>query len=41
MAWKEMGFLEDTPREDLAREAAAIPWVELTAKVLGVEANEE
>jgi len=41
MTWKEMGFLEDTQREDLARDAKAVPWLELTAKVLGVDASEE
>ena len=40
MTWKEMGFLDDTQRDDLARDAT-VPWSELTAKVLGVEANEK
>lgn len=41
MTWKEMGFLEDVQRDDLARGANAIPWSELTANVLGVDATEE
>lgn len=41
MAWKEMGFLEDVQQDDLSRDAKAVPWIELTAKVLGVEAKED
>lgn len=41
MAWKEMGFLDDAQKEELGRGAAAVPWIEFTAKTLGVEAKEE
>jgi saccharopine dehydrogenase-like NADP-dependent oxidoreductase len=41
LTWKEMGFLDDSNVEHLGREAKAITWLELTAKTLGVEANEE
>ena len=41
MAWKEIGFLDDTPDQTLAREAKPIKWIEVTAKLLGVEPIEE
>ena len=40
MAWKEMGFLDDTPVEYLAKDSKAISWLELTAKVLHMDADE-
>ena len=41
MAWKEMGFLDDTPSDAFARDAKPTKWVEVTAKAVGVEASEE
>jgi saccharopine dehydrogenase-like NADP-dependent oxidoreductase len=40
-AWKEMGLMNDTPDESLAKGAKEITWVELTAKLLGTKADEE
>ncbi|WRT68637.1 spermidine synthase [Kwoniella shivajii] len=39
-AWKELGLLDDTPRDDLAKDAASLTWLELIAKFLGVDATE-
>ncbi|WVW85363.1 spermidine synthase [Kwoniella bestiolae CBS 10118] len=39
-AWKEMGLLDDTPRDDLAKDAAPVTWLEVIAKSVGVEAKE-
>ncbi|ORY29667.1 Saccharopine dehydrogenase-domain-containing protein [Naematelia encephala] len=41
MAWKEIGLLEDTPVEYLARNASPITWIEVMGKLLSVEATEE
>ena len=41
MAWKEMGFLDDTPNDAYARDAKPMKWAEVTAKALGVEPSEE
>ena len=40
-AWKEMGLMNDTPDESLAKGAKEIAWVELTAKLIGSKADEE
>ncbi|WOO78372.1 Saccharopine dehydrogenase [NADP(+), L-glutamate-forming] [Vanrija pseudolonga] len=38
-AWTDLGLLEDTPNPLVAANAAPLTWLELTAKLLGVEAD--
>jgi saccharopine dehydrogenase-like NADP-dependent oxidoreductase len=40
-AWKEIGFMSDEQVEYLDRNAQPMKWVELTAKLVGTDANEE
>lgn len=40
-AWKEMGLMSDASDASLAKGAKPITWVELTARLLGVNADEE
>jgi len=40
-AWKEMGLMNDTPDESLAKGSKEMTWVELTAKLIGSKADEE
>ncbi|WVQ95163.1 spermidine synthase [Kwoniella sp. CBS 9459] len=39
-AWKEIGLLNDTPSDDLSKDASPITWIQLIAKLLGTEAKE-
>ena len=40
-AWKELGFLSDESVDYLQKDSKPMKWVELTAKLVGTEANEE
>jgi saccharopine dehydrogenase-like NADP-dependent oxidoreductase len=40
-AWKEIGLMDDTNVDYLTRDAEPLKWVELTAKLVSAEANEE
>ena len=40
IVWREMGFIDDTQQEYLQRGAPSMTWIQLTAKLLGVEPTE-
>jgi hypothetical protein len=40
MAWVELGFMDDSDKEYLGKDAKTSTWLELTAKIAGVEATE-